>query len=105
MITITEAIAALRRDLSTAVAAARDADDEGVRLSVEDVVVQLEVTLTTQQQAGAEVNVWVLKVGGQVQEAQGTSHTVSLTLKPSGPSGPLDVASAGKLPEAPRARD
>lgn len=96
LITINDAIAALRRELAIAVAAAAKQPDGGMLMTVEEAHVELQVTLTTEVKGTAEVNVWVLKLGGQGGGSSADSHKVTVILKPRAlDGGPIRVASQG----------
>ncbi|MDQ4030754.1 MAG: hypothetical protein M3332_00185 [Actinomycetota bacterium] len=103
MITINAAIVALRQELAEAATAAAEQADGGMLMTVEEAHVELQVTLTTEVKGTAEVNVWVLKLGGQGGGSSADSHKVTVVLKPRAlDGGPIRVASKGPaLPTPP----
>ncbi|MGH3778596.1 MAG: trypco2 family protein [Pseudonocardiaceae bacterium] len=103
MITINDAIVALRQELAKAATAAVEQPDGGILMTVEEAHVELQVTLTTEAKGTAEVNVWVLKLGSQGGDSTADSHKVTVILKPRAlDGGPIRVASKGPaLPTLP----
>jgi hypothetical protein len=61
--------------------------------------------VTKEMKGSAEVNVWVVKIGGEGLASRADTHTVRLKLTPRAPDGgPLPVGSRGeRLPEPPAA--
>jgi len=104
LITINNAIAALRQELAEAAAAAEQAAG-GILMTVEEAHVELQVTLTTEVKGTAEVNVWVLKLSGQGGGSSADSHKVTVILKPRAlDGGPIRVASKGPASPTPPPR-
>jgi hypothetical protein len=106
LITINDAISALRQELAEAAVAAAEQPDGGMLMTVEEAHVELQVTLTTEVKDTAEVNIWVLKLGGQGGGSSADSHKVTVILKPRAlDGGPIRVVAAGPaLPPSPRGK-
>lgn len=100
MVTLSSAIQMLRDELTLATRAT--IGNEAVRLTVEEAEVELQVTLGKELNGSAEVNVWVVKVGGGGGGTSSDSHVVRLRLKAtSATGGPVDVSSRTQLPSPP----
>ncbi|MFI6092116.1 trypco2 family protein [Streptomyces sp. NPDC051218] len=82
MIELAEMIAQLRGQLSAAMAAAEDAEDTDLRFELG--AVQLEAEFVVQRSAGADgrIRFWVVEAGASGQQANSTTHRVSLSLEP-----------------------
>jgi hypothetical protein len=103
MLTLCDAIAQLRAEISRAAIEAATQDNEGVILTIEEARVDLQVTYTTEVKGGAEVSFWVVKLSGEASGSEAQANTVSVTLKPRDLAGqPISVASRNRpLPVPP----
>ena len=103
MISLTDAIDSLRDELTQATARAATEASAGVLLTVTDVEVELQVDVTKEIKGSTEVNVWMVKIGGEGAASRADTHTIRLKLTPRAPDGgPLPVGSRGRhLPEPP----
>lgn len=97
-IPLSEAIRALRRELVEAV---REGEGEELRFALGPV--ELELQLEVSKEAGGEASIafWLVTVGAKGSRTQATTHTVSLTLTPIGPSGEKDVVVRSRVAERP----
>ncbi|MGW5738633.1 MULTISPECIES: trypco2 family protein [Streptomyces] len=82
MIELAEMIAQLRGELTAAMAAAKDSEDDALRFELGPV--QLETEFTVQRTAGAngKIRFWVVEAGASGQQANSTTHRVTLSLEP-----------------------
>ena len=92
---LAEMIVKLRKDLREA---QRQAEREDLRFQVEEIELEVQVTLAKQGEGKVGVNFWVYtaEAGGSV--GQETAHTLRLKLKPSGPEGDVYVGDRDKKP-------
>ncbi|TXS41223.1 hypothetical protein EAO75_41195 [Streptomyces sp. uw30] len=77
-IRLADALRALRNELSQA---ALEADGQPVRLHVETVNLDLQVSVTDSLEAGGGVKFWVLSADAKAAGSTAVTHTVSLQLK------------------------
>lgn len=78
-IPLAEMIQTLRRELSASMAAARN---EQLRFRVDDVDLELQVTVTREGEGGGRVRFWVIELDGGAKVSRSDVHTFRLTLKP-----------------------
>ncbi|MDX3387851.1 MULTISPECIES: trypco2 family protein [Streptomyces] len=74
---LADALRALRRELAEA---ALEADGDSVRLHVEQVDLNLEVSVQRAREAGGGVRFWVVSADAKTSGATTVTHTVSLRL-------------------------
>ena len=93
----------LRHELAQAAAVATTQDTDGVFMTVEEAQIELQVELITEVKGSAEINVWVVKLGGEAGSSVGDTHKVTLTVQPRTLDGtPLQVSARGAgLPSPP----
>ncbi|GAA2318901.1 MULTISPECIES: trypco2 family protein [Streptomyces] len=77
-IRLADALKALRDELAEATL---QAEGQPVRLHVENVNLDLQVTVTQAREGGGGVKFWVLSADGKASGSTSTTHTVSLQLK------------------------
>ncbi|MFB7668307.1 trypco2 family protein [Kitasatospora sp. NPDC056138] len=75
---LADALRALRQELAEAMA---DGEGKPVRLAVESVDLEMQVTLSASAEASGGVKFWVLTAGAKAAGSTGASHTVKLQLK------------------------
>ncbi|MFI6285910.1 trypco2 family protein [Streptomyces sp. NPDC051018] len=76
---LAESIAALRGELTEAVAAA---DDAGIRFEVGEIELEFHVGVTRQSGGRAGVRFWVVEMGGEGSYAKEQIQRITLTLLP-----------------------
>lgn len=93
---LADAIAALRAELRTAVAASAK---EEIKFEVGEVVVELEVAVEKSVEGSAGVNVWVIDVNAGGTRATTATHRITIPLKPSDRSGAALLTADADIPE------
>lgn len=88
----------LRRELAESMATARG---EALRFRIENLEVELTVTVGRDAEGGAGVTFWVIDASGKVTSSQSNTHRLKLTLAPVSESGG-DVLVSGDSDEKPR---
>ena len=81
---LTEAIAALREELSSAISAA---STESLKFEVGTVTMEFEVTVARERGGKGGLNIWVLALGGEESRSQTRTHRLTLPLTPLGKDG------------------
>ncbi|MCX4979515.1 trypco2 family protein [Streptomyces sp. NBC_00620] len=77
---LAEAIAKLRMELQTAIAAG---EGESLKFELDSVVLELEVALSTGVEANAKAGLWsVVTAGASMERSRGSTHRLTLTLAP-----------------------
>ncbi|MBH0781480.1 trypco2 family protein [Nocardia bovistercoris] len=76
---LTDVIAAVRAQLSRAVAASAESD---IRLQLGDIELEFTVALTSDAKASAGIKLWVLNAGASVASATTTTQRLKIALKP-----------------------
>lgn len=90
---LSDAIADLRAELQRAIAAG---EGEELRLELDSVVLELEVTLTTSGGGNVRVGLWsVVTAGASADHARGSVHRLTLTLTPRLDSAPQKKVRVG----------
>src|SRR5687767_6755699 len=93
---LTEAIGALRADLSSAIAAGVD---ESLRFEVGEVTIEFEVALERSRGGEGGLNIWVLTLGGQASRSQTTTHRLTVPLKPVASDGGTVLTGETQIPD------
>jgi hypothetical protein len=81
---LAEAVAALRKELTSAMTAGAG---ERVRFELGTVEMEFQLELAKERGAEAGVKFWVVTLGGKGSTTSGSTHRVSLQLTPKGPDG------------------
>jgi Trypsin-co-occurring domain 2 len=94
---ITEAVAALRAELTEAILAG---EGEEIRFEVGEIELAFEVAVERSAKGG--INFWVVEVGGSGSSTE--THTVRIPLKPTHPDGrPVLTGGTDEVPRPPSA--
>ena len=81
---LADAIRALRRELTTAMTAGQG---EAIRFELGPVEMEFLLEVRKESEGEAGVRFWVVSLGGKGGLSSGSTHRVTLSLEPKGPSG------------------
>jgi hypothetical protein len=88
---LADAIAALRRELTSALESGRGED---IRFRLGPVELEFELDVTRELKAGGGVQFWVVSLDGSGQRSNSSRHHIKLSLQPVGPdNADINVAS------------
>lgn len=93
---LTEAIAALREEVSSAIEAGVS---ESLRFEVGEVTIEFEVAVERQRGGEGGLNIWVLTLGGQASRSQTHTHRLTVPLKPVAADGQPVLTGETRIPE------
>jgi hypothetical protein len=93
-----DAITALRTELSESISAALP---EELRFEVGEITLEFKVEVERTGEASAGIKFWVVDVGGKGTQSSGTTHTITIPLKPITRGGQpiLTGDQTGKVPD------
>ncbi len=96
-IPLVEAIRSLRQQLAMAV---KEGEGEELRFRLRDIVLELQMGVTTEAGAEGGVQFWVVSLGAKGSTARMATHTVKLSLEAIGSDGG-DVLVSSEVEERP----
>lgn len=93
---LTEAIMALRSELTESV---RAAAREELRFEVGQITLELQIEVERSIEGGGGVKAWVVEIGGKGSRTLKNTHTVTIPLKPVGQHGGPVLTGSEEAPE------
>ncbi|MEU5955762.1 trypco2 family protein [Streptomyces sp. NPDC047525] len=82
MIELAEMIAQLRGELTAAMAAAEDSEDDALHFELGPVQLEAEFAVQRSGTAEGRIRFWVVEAGASGQQTHSTTHRVTLSLEP-----------------------
>ena len=93
---LTEAISALRSELSESILAAARED---LRFQVNDITMEFQVEIEKAASGSAGIKFWVVQLGGEASRTSTFTHSLSFSLKPVTADGEPVLTGGRKIPD------